>query len=270
MQQSRYFLSPLVWGLIIISWYASIQAQHPYHSSWSKDGWIIGAGTAVAISALAVNFSITPLTEQEIERLSRESVNAFDRPATYNYSKTLAGMSDVLVSLNAAAAMLLLFDQNIRNDWQTLSIMSMETALLTTFIPMCVKGQVQRIRPFAYNSNVPLDGKTTREVKRSFFSGHTSAAFAASVFISTVYSDYFPHSKWKPFVWTGSLLLASTVGFLRYESGAHFPTDIITGAVVGSIIGYMIPRLHRQNDHRVSITPLAYRGNMGLSFCIQF
>jgi membrane-associated phospholipid phosphatase len=270
MQRSRYIFSPLICSLLILSSYTTIRGQSPYHSSWAEDGWIAGAGGAIALSAWVINSSVTPLSEQEVMQLSRSDVNAFDRPATYNYSESVGHVSDILVGLNVASVMLLMLDQDIRDDWQVLGLMTAETAMFVTFVPMGVKGLVQRIRPYAYNPEVPLEEKTTRDVKRSFFSGHTTTAFAFSVFISTVYSDYFPHSKWKPYIWTGSLLMASSIGFLRYESGKHFPTDILVGALVGTGIGYLIPRLHRQANHPFSILPVSESGNRGILFSFYF
>jgi len=47
---------------------------------------------------------------------------------------------------------------------------------------------------------------------------------------------------------------------LRYASGKHFPTDIITGALVGSAVGYFIPFLHRTNESDINVG-LGMNGN---------
>lgn len=249
-----------------------IAGQHPYQSCWSTDGWILGTGSTVAIGALLSNQSITPLTEQEINQLSRDEVNAFDRPATYNYSKSISQISDVLVGVNVASAagILLLSDQSVRENWRTLGIMSLETALWVTALPWLVKGRVQRIRPYVYNPQAPWQDKISTEARRSFFSGHTTTAFATAVFLSTVYGDYFPQSKWKPLLWSGSLLVASTIGFLRFESGKHFPTDILTGALVGSTIGYVIPLMHRSSKKNLSLSSASSGRILQLGIRLEF
>ncbi len=245
-------------------------AQNPYQTCWSTDGWIIGSGGVLAISALVTEHSINPLSEQEISTLSRREVNAFDRAATYNYSKSISQISDVLVGLQvtSAAGLLLLLPTKIREDWRTVGIMSLETALWVTALPRLVKGRVQRIRPYVYNPQAPWQDKISAEARRSFFSGHTSTAFATAVFLSTVYGDYFPKSRWKPYLWSGTLLVASTIGFLRFESGKHFPTDILAGALVGSTIGYVIPLLHRNSKRNVSLNPAS--GGRILQLGIRF
>jgi len=50
------------------------------------------------------------------------------------------------------------------------------------------------------------------------------------------------------------LLFASTIGYLRYKSGKHFPTDILTGALIGSAIGYFIPFIHRTNESDLDVS----------------
>ncbi|MDP3684668.1 MAG: phosphatase PAP2 family protein, partial [Ignavibacteria bacterium] len=92
-----------------------------------------------------------------------------------------------------------------------------------------------------------------------------------AVFLSTVYEGYFPDSKYKNYVWAGSLFTASLTGYLRYESGAHFPTDILVGAVVGSAVGYLIPYLHKSNSSVSDIYPSINNTNgITLHYVFQF
>ncbi len=147
-------------------------------------------------------------------------------------------MSDILYGAAAVAPFALFANETMRNEWRTITLMYIETWSFIGGTSMLSKGLVERYRPYVYNPNVPLDKKLNSDAKMSFFSNHTTAAFASAVFLSTVYSDYNPNSEWRPYVWAGSLLIASVVGYLRYEAGEHFPTDIIAGAVAGSAIGY--------------------------------
>ena len=61
---------------------------------------------------------------------------------------------------------------------------------------------------------------------------------------------------WRFLVWSVALSLASTVGVLRYVSGSHFPSDIITGALVGSAVGVTVPLLHRISKRRLMLRAL--------------
>ncbi len=57
----------------------------------------------------------------------------------------------------------------------------------------------------------------------SFPSGHTTASFA----VATVLAHYFPNGR---FMWFG---LAAFGGMCRVITGAHFPTDVLGGILVG-------------------------------------
>ncbi|MCK9426362.1 MAG: phosphatase PAP2 family protein [Ignavibacteriaceae bacterium] len=72
-------------------------------------------------------------------------------------------------------------------------------------------------------------------------------------------------------MWTGSLLSASLVGYLRYVSGNHYPTDILIGAVVGSAIGYFIPYLHQTNNSQSDFFPSLNQSNgFTIHYSFQF
>jgi hypothetical protein len=241
-------------AFLIIALTGPALTQSPYERSLSKDGWIAGGSAAAGIAAL-VSRTPQPLTAQEVGRLSRESVNRFDRSATYNWSTNIGSASDVVVGAIVAAPLLLLIDERTRGDWQTCTLMYAETMALAVILPACGKGTVDRIRPFVYDPSAPMDRKTTSDARKSFFSRHTSAAFASAVFLSTVYGDYHPRSAAGPYVWAGSLLAAAAVGIMRYEAGEHFPSDCIAGAVAGCAAGYLIPRLHRLGGRSMSLVP---------------
>ena len=259
-QCSMVLVSALLTGALA----APIHGESPYRRSRSKDGWIAGASAAAAIGAILVSRTPDPLTVPEIDRLSRESINGFDRGATYRYSESVSTGSDVLVGVAAAAPLVLLLDSNVRDDWTTCTLMYAETMALALILPAYGKGTVNRIRPFVYNPDAPIEAKTTGDARKSFFSRHTSAAFASAVFLSTVYGEYHPASSRTPYVWAGSLCAAAAVGYLRYEAGEHFPTDVIAGAIAGSAAGYLIPRVHRSSGGRLSFRPACPGARTGL------
>ena len=61
----------------------------------------------------------------------------------------------------------------------------------------------------------------------------------------------------------GSFTLATLTAVLRVLGGNHFATDVITGAVVGTSVGFLVPFLHRTRGEKscVQIAPSA----MGVS-----
>ena len=242
--------------ILLLLFPMSISAQSPYEVNWTKDGLTLGSGIAAGVIGTSLFLAIEPLTIDEINQLSREDVPSFDRGAINNWSPEAADASDYLgLAVAATPAVFALLSDEMRSDFGVLALMYTETMLLSGFIPSIGKGSVQRIRPYVYNPEVPPDRKLDREAKASFPSGHTSVAFSSAVFLSIVYGEYYPDSKWKPYVWGGSLLAASLVGYLRVVSGVHFPTDVLAGAALGGIIGWMIPWMHRRTDAGLSLSP---------------
>lgn len=259
MTKSNYSKAVLLFLLISLLFGFCNGAESPYKTDWTRDGLIIGVGLGSAVVSSAFDSKVTPISAEEISKLDKSSINAFDRWATNNYSTSVSSVSDALAVGLVFSPLVLLAGNDIQSDFWKLSMMYAETLLFSVFLPSYTKNTVGRIRPFVYNPNAPIEKKYDVDNRRSFFSGHTCVAFSSAVFLATVYSDYYPESKYKNYIWGASLLAASSVGILRIEAGAHFPTDVIAGAVVGSAVGWAIPALHRTNADRtgasVNISP---------------
>ncbi len=256
----------VVFYLNLFNTYAqSPDQQSPYQLNTTNELIIYGVGLANGIAAFFPDGELQPLTESEINALNKEDINSFDRFAADNYSKDISKISDILVGTSLIYPALYFIDNGMRKDFTTITVMYTQTLLLSGLMPSWGKGLAGRIRPFVYNPNAPIDEKFSAESRRSFFSGHTTVAFSTMVFLSKVYSDYYPNSEYLPYIWGSSLLLASAVGFGRIEAGAHFPTDVIVGALVGSAIGYIIPELHKvTNNEKFSLTTSTRQINISI------
>ena len=103
-----------------------------------------------------------------------------------------------------------------------------------------------------YQQNVPVELAADRDRYLSFSSGHTTMAFTGASFASYVFWILNPDSKWKVPVSILSFGLASTTAALRVLSGNHFISDVLVGACLGSLSGFLVPFLHldgpRRND----------------------
>jgi membrane-associated phospholipid phosphatase len=241
-------------------------SQSPYNLETGREAILLGGGLGLGVLSLHLGTNIESLNFNELQNLSRKNVNAFDRGATYNWSEDASIISDYLLNFMIISPVALLTSDKVRNDFGTFSIMYLENLFLSFAVVHSSKILTKRNRPYLYNSNVPLKYKTNRTSRLSFFSGHSTHAFSSAVFLSSVYAEYYPDSKWKTYIWGISLLSASLTGYFRYSSGDHFPTDIIVGAVVGSAIGYLIPLIHKvdKKDESLSVTPTKYQNLFSL------
>ncbi len=86
-----------------------------------------------------------------------------------------------------------------------------------------LKYAVNRPRPYVTHPDLhPLGAESSR----SFPSGHTSSAFSIATSLSLNYP------KW--YVIVPAYAWASATGYSRMYLGVHYPTDVLTGAVLGS------------------------------------
>jgi membrane-associated phospholipid phosphatase len=113
-----------------------------------------------------------------------------------------------------------------------------ESAALAAVVTQVVKYSAGRQRPRVRHGTAPAD---PADDNLSFFSGHTSLAFALATAAGSVSSQRGYDSA--PWVWGTGLSLASGVAWLRIAGDQHWLTDVLAGAAVGSAFGIAVPRL---------------------------
>ena len=118
-----------------------------------------------------------------------------------------------------------------------------EAASIAGALNVGLKYVAGRQRPYAYYGRQPsYDDPYDRNV--SFYSGHTSMAFASATAAGTVYLM----RGYKGAGWAlgGGLALATFTGYLRIGADKHWFTDVLVGAAVGGLVGWAVPYLfHR-------------------------
>ncbi len=119
-----------------------------------------------------------------------------------------------------------------------------EATALTADATQVAKYAAGRRRPLAHSADPARPADPDDDL--SFFSGHTSVAFSLVAAAGTVSSlRAYPSAPW---VWAGGLGVAAAVGWLRMAGDAHWLTDVLAGAAVGTALGIAVPRLVHGRD----------------------
>lgn len=186
----------------------------------------------------------------------KDNINSLDRHVVGKTSHLADVYSDVGVAVNYALPFVLNTVDVLISDtedgwsaWAKDSLVLAETLSLTLASTNLIKYVVRRPRPFVYSGDVDDKTRLAPDSSLSFPSGHTASSFAMATAYSFTFMHRHPHSPLRIPVWLGTLGLAAAVGVARTESGEHFYTDVIAGAVLGTGLGLLIPYLHlRESD----------------------
>ncbi|HNW81707.1 MAG TPA: phosphatase PAP2 family protein [bacterium] len=246
-------------------------SEFPFELSGTKEAFLLSSGLGFMTSYFFEQSA--EMSDLEVRALDKYDINSFDRCATELYSEKSALASDVILGTVMAAPVLFFADKRLNRDFKnaaTYLVMYAESLILLNGITETFKVTVQRKRPYAYNESLSYKKRTSGDYNLSFLSGHTANVFNSAVFLSTVFTFANPGSKWVPVVWTASLSVASTVAVLRVAAGKHYPTDVIAGAVLGSVTGLLIPLLHKVNKKNLSVFPVVSSEYGGLQAVLNF
>ncbi len=117
-----------------------------------------------------------------------------------------------------------------------------EAVAIAADLNQLAKLAVARRRPFVrFGDYADPTRRPTPDDDLSFYSGHTSLAFAFVAAAATVASlRGYPGAPW---VWGVGLGLATAVGYFRMAGDMHYLTDVLAGAAVGVATGIAVPRL---------------------------
>ncbi|MBC8527596.1 MAG: phosphatase PAP2 family protein [Candidatus Cloacimonetes bacterium] len=220
--------------------------------SYKIDIPLIFSAIGLDLSANAYKNSIKGLSEKQIQNLNKNDIFYLDRFAIDLYNSNLNQVSDYTTYSNLTIPIIISFLVDKENFLSDMAIYGETIYLQLGFVKWC-KFLTKRNRPYTYNATIPNYEKETRDARFSFVSLHTSTAFCSAVFISSIYKE--KGGKNPTLFCVANLSLATVTGILRIASGEHFLTDIIGGAIIGSAIGYFIPRLHpvRGKGNRITI-----------------
>ena len=209
----------------------------PYRVTW-RDAASVGTAAALYVLPAALGL---PDGAPSCAPCDPASLPGVDRWALRPLSATPATASGLLLAGVAGSAAFLsangLAGAQARGNAAVLANSVTWTAATTEWVKVIVR----RKRPILYTGDATAAAGDKKN-QQSLPSGHTSVAFAAATsYWALARRERLPHRTRNTV-----LLYAGAVGVaaLRVAAGKHFPTDVMTGAALGSGIGWLVTTIH--------------------------
>ena len=231
---------------------SNVFAESVYSYDLTKDLIIGSVSLGLGVSSIFITRSDNMASRNQV--LHKDNVNAFDRLFMYEYNKPIDIASDIVLNSFMVLPVVSLAG-NFKNSkaWISYGIMYSESLLLVFGTCEAMKNSILRYRPFNYSGDIP-PGKEGDYFK-SFPSRHTAFAFVSAGFMTSTFFTEHPDSPWKIPLAVAAYTWAAGVGASRIISANHFMSDVLVGAAIGSLYGYLIPILHvRKKQENVVFT----------------
>jgi len=134
------------------------------------------------------------------------------------------------------------------SSYKTEGYMVITSLILVTILGEgVIKHLIRRSRPF-----ISIKGKTSlisRPMTYSFPSGHSASSFAvAGIFIIM-------NSRISVYI----ILIASLIAFSRLYLNVHYPTDVLTGIILGFLCSVLVYDIFNRIDFEVLVSILLYK-----------
>lgn len=199
-------------------------------------------------SAAALVLAATALVPSSARADRPCPVNALDCLAIGRFSSTAGAASDTLFATALVAPVALELGRGLDDDSARRALIQAGAVGATALVALVTKVTVRRPRPYTHDRRPGVVAFAARAKgnEHSFFSGHTSLTFAALTSAATLHDG---SDGARVGVWAGAGALAAATGVLRIRAGQHFPTDVLTGAVLGTGAGVGAVYLFARDPH---------------------
>jgi PAP2 superfamily len=237
----------------------SVRPRSIYSISPVVDGGVIAGATLAA--ALPYAFSAKLITVRC--PCNPAEVNAFDRGAIGNRSD----LADAISTLTVAAAIIGPalydgFDLGLSTPLAEDLVVLAEAVAVNTALVTAAKYTFQRPNPRVYAEPPGSVGDY-----RSFYSGHTSTAFAALAVGAQTISARHGGAPW---LWAGVVAIGGSVAVERVLAGYHFPTDVLVGAFMGTATGLAVSWIHARKPALSGLMLMPRPDGFAISWARQF
>ncbi len=236
-------------------------AEPPLQWNWapfSTADYIIGSTAAGFTLAAAI---IHPLPAHQLsggilfDNAVEKAVQKFGTAPRYAFRDA----SNVGLSL---AATWPFFVDSLASAWwyrgsrdvaQQMALLDLETLAIAGAVQGIVNVTVSRQRPYGSScgtAQLPsnaIDCEGSEEY-RSFFSGHATFSFTAAALVCVNHtSTALLGAPWDGISCGAGYVVAAATSTFRVLGDEHWASDVITGALVGTLVGYGVPLLHSRH-----------------------
>ncbi len=210
--------------------------KETFWNKWHLLALAAGTGLIVGVHQADSNLQNTFQTERPFGK-------TFDDVMEIGFHPLVLGGA-TLITLGASE----LFDGPVAKKVAVTAGTMLEAFVLTEAITVPLQFATQRARP---------DGSGNT----SFPSGHSSGVFSLAAVATTLYG---------PWVGIPSFTLASLVGVSRLDGNKHFASDVLAGALLGTLMGIGTAKYHKTIFPQVFIVPIVSEDTAGLTLTTPF
>lgn len=222
----------------------------------TADYVLTGAGAVLTLASAIIK----PLSSHNLGGgiLFDDSVRNAIRPSSTEARYAFRDASDVGLSTTVVAPF---FIDALASAWwwhgsrdvaEQMALRGLETMAVIGGLQGVTNTLVSRERPYGQNCDTPdlpsnaIDC-TSNSHYRSFFSGHSSFSFTAAALVCFDHFEYdLFGGPWDGVMCATAYGFAATTATFRVVADVHYASDVIAGAMMGTIVGYGVPLLHRK------------------------
>lgn len=144
-----------------------------------------------------------------------------------------------------------------RDTAEQMALIGLETLAVSGAVQGVTNVLVSRERPYGDSCRSTTDDIPNNAIDctgsthyRSFFSGHSAFSFTGASLICFEHTElHLLGGPWDALSCVGGYAVAAATATFRVAGIEHYPSDIITGALVGTAVGWGVPLLHFRNPN---------------------
>jgi membrane-associated phospholipid phosphatase len=235
-------------------------AEVPLDEARSTNHYVVRSAAVAAV--LGLTFTIPAIFEVAPSTGPASEWFPGDESVRRNSSAAAAQASDVALVSTIATPLVAQLAGGVDTTFANTTLLYVESLSANGFFNTLVKYTVQRPRPYTHQRDVaagPYIESQGKDAFLSFYSGHSSTAFAAAVAGSYLFAAGHPDSSARRWMWGAEFALAGATATWRVRAGKHYYSDVLVGALVGSAIGIGVPLLEGIR-YRIETSEYAFLG----------